>query len=88
MKVYEAIQRRKCAGLQNSIKTDTFNGNLRENPKGFNGERTRKRESTSKTTRTSKIIIDFKTQVFFALIGRSPASSLRASCLEFTGTSV
>ncbi|MCK4791693.1 MAG: hypothetical protein KAV87_48625, partial [Desulfobacteraceae bacterium] len=28
----EAIQRGKCAGLQNSIKTGTFNGNLEENP--------------------------------------------------------
>jgi len=36
MKVYEWIQRGKCAGLQNSIKTDTFNGNLRENPNRFN----------------------------------------------------
>jgi len=38
-KVYEAIQREKCAGLQNSIKTDTFNGNPGENPKRFNGKR-------------------------------------------------
>jgi hypothetical protein len=34
--VYEAIHRGKRAVLQNSIETDTFNGNSGENPNRFN----------------------------------------------------